>query len=199
LEIPPPESSYGFQKLATEYFAKAAWDQYQLPYVIARPFNCVGIGEGRALGSEEVMSGNVKLAMSHVVPDLVQKVLKGQDPLHILGEGNQVRHYTYGGDIATGIVTALEHDAALCEDFNISTDVHHTVLDLAEIIWKHIHGETREFRYVSDPPFPHDVQMRVPSTEKAERLLGFKATTPLSGVLDEVIPWIRQQIEAGTI
>ena len=69
-----------------------------------RPFNCVGVGEGRALGEVEVLSGNVRLAMSHVVPDLVQKVLKGQDPLHILGQGNQVRHYTYGGDLARGIV-----------------------------------------------------------------------------------------------
>ena len=66
--IPPPLSSYGFQKLAVEYFAKAAWDQYQLPYTIVRPFNCVGIGEGRALGDVEVPRGNVKLAMSHVVP-----------------------------------------------------------------------------------------------------------------------------------
>ena len=74
-----------------------------------RPFNCVGIGERRALGDEEILSGNVKLAMSHVVPDLVQKVLKGQDPLHILGTGEQIRHYTYGGDLARGIVTAMEH------------------------------------------------------------------------------------------
>ena len=86
-EIPPPLSSYGFQKLAVEYFARAAWDQYRLPYTIVRPFNCVGIGESRALGDVEVLSGNVQLAMSHVVPDLVQKVLKGQDPLHILGDG----------------------------------------------------------------------------------------------------------------
>src|SRR6201989_1712766 len=84
-EVPPPLSSYGFQKLAVEYFARAAWDQYQLPFTIARPFNCVGIGESRALGDEEILSGNVKLAMSHVVPDLVQKVYKGADPLHILG------------------------------------------------------------------------------------------------------------------
>ena len=53
--IPPPLSSYGFQKLAVEYFAKAAWDQYRLPYTIVRPFNCVGIGEGRALGDVEVL------------------------------------------------------------------------------------------------------------------------------------------------
>ena len=102
-EIPPPLSSYGFQKLAVEYFARAAWEQYKLPYTLVRPFNCVGIGESRALGDEEILSGNVELAMSHVVPDLVQKVLKGQDPLHVLGSGDQVRHYTYGGDLAAGV------------------------------------------------------------------------------------------------
>ena len=85
--VPPPLSSYGFQKLAVEYFARAAWDQYHVPYTIVRPFNCVGVGEGRALGDVEIPSGNIKLAMSHVVPDLIQKVLKGQDPVHILGDG----------------------------------------------------------------------------------------------------------------
>ena len=54
--IPPPLSSYGFQKLAVEYFARAAWDQYRLPYTMLRPFNCVGIGEGRALGDVEIAS-----------------------------------------------------------------------------------------------------------------------------------------------
>ena len=58
-KIAPPLSSYGFQKLAVEYFAKAAWDQYKLPYTIVRPFNCVGVGEMRALGEVEVLSGNV--------------------------------------------------------------------------------------------------------------------------------------------
>jgi nucleoside-diphosphate-sugar epimerase len=199
LRIPPPESSYGFQKLATEYFARAAWDQYQLPYVIIRPFNCVGIGEGRALGSTEVMSGNISLAMSHVLPDLAQKILKGQDPVHILGSGQQVRHYTYGGDIARGIAVALEHEQAECEDFNISIDVPTSVLELAEKIWRHVHGDSKEFHWVSDDPFPHDVQMRIPSVTKAERVLGFKATTQLDEVLDEVIPWIREQISAGAI
>ena len=79
----------GFQKLASEYFAKGAWEQYQLPYTIVRPFNCVGIGERRAVRDSDIMSGNVKLALSHVVPDLVHKVLKGQDPLHILGAGTR--------------------------------------------------------------------------------------------------------------
>jgi UDP-glucose 4-epimerase len=198
-EIPPPLSSYGFQKLAVEYFAHAAWDQYQLPYTIARPFNCVGIGESRALGDEEILSGNVRLAMSHVVPDLVQKVLKGQDPLHILGSGEQVRHYTYGGDLAAGVVTAMEHPDARNEDFNLSTAESTTVLQLAEAIWRKVKGNEVPLQLVHDDPFTYDVQRRVPSVEKAKRVLGFEATTTLDQMLDEVIPWIGSAIEAGTI
>jgi nucleoside-diphosphate-sugar epimerase len=198
-EIPPPMSSYGFQKLAVEYFARAAHEQYGLPYTIVRPFNCVGIGERRALGEVEVMSGNVKLAMSHVVPDLVQKVLKGQDPLHILGQGNQVRHYTYGGDLAKGIVVAMEHPAALNDDFNLSTAESTTVLQLAEAIWRKIRGADEPFRYVSDPAYDYDVQRRVPSVEKAERVLGFTAQTTLDEMLDIVIPWIADAVETGLI
>jgi UDP-glucose 4-epimerase len=197
-KVPPPLSSYGFQKLAVEYFARAAWDQYQLPYTIVRPFNCVGVGEGRALGETEVLSGNVKLAMSHVVPDLVQKVLKGQDPLHILGDGTQVRHYTYGGDLAKGIVTAMEHPAALNEDFNLSTAESTTVLELAELIWRKLKGDV-PFNYVSDEAFEHDVAKRVPATEKAREVLGFEATTSLDEMLDEVIPWIEQAVAEGRI
>src|SRR5207249_960443 len=183
---------------AAEYFAQGAREQYGLPYTIARPFNCVGIGERRARSDREVMSGNVKLALSHVVPDLVQKVLKGQDPLHILGDGTQVRHYTYGGDLARGLRLCMEHPAALNEDFNLSTATSTTVLELAELVWKKIRG-AKPFRHVSDPPFKYDVQRRVPSVEKAKRLLGFEALTPLDTILDEVIPWIAKQVEAGLI
>ena len=178
---PPPVSTYGFQKLASEYFAKGAWEQYQLPYTIVRPFNCVGIGERRALRDTDIMSGNVKLALSHVVPDLVLKVLKGQDPLHILGDGSQVRHYTYGGDLAHGIRLAMESDATLNNDVNLSTAASTTVLELAQPIWRKIHGPDRPFRYVSDAPFEHDVQLRVPDVRKARDLLGFEATTSLDG------------------
>ncbi|ACV80478.1 NAD-dependent epimerase/dehydratase family protein [Nakamurella multipartita] len=198
-KVPPPLSSYGFQKLAVEYFARAAWDQYKLPYTILRPFNCVGIGESRALGDVEIDSGNVKLAMSHVVPDLVQKVLKGQDPLHILGEGNQIRHYTYGGDLARGIVDAMAHPKALNDDFNLSTPTGHTVTELAQIIWTKIKGPEVFMNLVHDPAFEYDVQRRVPATDKARDILGFQAETTLEDMLDEVIPWIEQAMKDGTI
>jgi UDP-glucose 4-epimerase len=199
LTSPPPVSTYGFQKLASEYFARGAWEQYELPYTIVRPFNCVGIGERRALRDTDVMSGNVKLALSHVVPDLVLKTLQGQDPLHILGEGNQVRHYTYGGDLARGIRLAMESPRAINEDFNLSTAASTTVLELADAIWHKVHGDARPFRYVTDPPFEHDVQMRVPDVRKAREVLGFEATTGLGEMLDEVIPWIRAELEAGRL
>lgn len=196
--VPPPLSSYGFQKLAVEYFAIAAWDQYKVPYTILRPFNCVGIGESRALGDIEISSGNVKLAMSHVVPDLVQKVFRGQDPVHILGTGDQIRHYTYGGDLARGIVLSLDHPSALNEDFNISTATGHTVKELAQVIWTKMRGDV-PLTLEHEVAFEHDVQMRVPDVTKAKELLGFEATTSLEDMLDEVIPWIEKAIADGNI
>lgn len=198
LKSPPPLSTYGFQKLACEYFAKGAFEQYKLPYTIIRPFNCIGIGEKRALCDKEIMSGNVKLAMSHVVPDLAQKIVKGQDPLHILGKGNQIRHYTYGGDLARGIRLCIESEKAVNQDFNLSTPVSTTVLELAEMIWKKIKGD-KPFRYVSDKAFQYDVQKRVPDVEKAKKILGFETKVSLAESLDEVIPWIKAQIKSGGI
>jgi len=194
----PPLSTYGFQKLSCEYFAKGAHEQYGLPYTIIRPFNCIGVGERRALCDKETVSGNIRLAMSHVVPDLAQKVLKGQDPLYILGDGTQIRHYTYGGDLAEGIRLCVESQKAVNEDFNLSTPVSTTVLQLAELIWRKINGG-RPFRYVSDPPLKYDVRKRVPEVNKARDVLGFEAKTTLDEALDEIIPWIKGQIEAGGI
>lgn len=195
---PPPLSTYGFQKLACEYFAQGAHEQFGLPYTIVRPFNCVGTGEKRALCDSEILSGNVRLAMSHVVPDLVQKILKGQNPLHILGTGNQVRHYTYAGDLARGIRICTESPNALNNDFNISTSVSTSVLELAELIWKRLRPDL-PFKHTSDQSYKYDVQMRVPDVSKARDLLGFEASTDLNTILDEVIPWIEKQIELGGI
>jgi nucleoside-diphosphate-sugar epimerase len=195
---PPPRSTYGFQKLATEYFARGAWEQHELPFTIVRPFNCVGIGERRALRQSHDGDGNRRLAMSHVLPDLAQKVLTGQDPLHILGSGEQVRCYTYGGDLARGIRLAMESQRARNEDFNLSTSRRTTVLELAQLIWRRVHGSD-PLRVVHDPPFEHDVAVRIPSVRKARELLGFEAATTLDQVLDEVLPWISAELAASRL
>jgi UDP-glucose 4-epimerase len=198
LSSPPPESTYGFQKLAAEYFTRGAHEQYGVPFTILRPFNCVGIGERKAARGAEVSSGNMKLALSHVVPDLVARALKGQDPLHIFGDGKQIRHYTYGGDLAHGIRLAMESPKAVNEDFNLSTSVSTTVAELAQLIWERVRPG-RPLRLVHEEPFEHDVSRRVPAVDKARGVLGFEATTTLPQMLDEVIPWIETELSAGRI
>jgi len=198
LRSPPPRSSYGFQKLAVEYFARAARDQHGLSFTIARPFNCVGVGEGAARRAVEGENGNVRLATSHVVPDLVRRALSGETPLSILGDGSQVRCYTYGGDVARGLRLCLERPEAEGEDFNLSSAVPTTVLDLARLVWEKTRpGEP--FAWRSAPPFPNDVQRRLPSVAKAARVLGFEAKTSLSEMLDEVIPWMKDALASGAI
>jgi nucleoside-diphosphate-sugar epimerase len=93
----------------------------------------------------------------------------------------------------------MESERALNEDFNISTAASTTVRELAEVIWRKVNGPGRPLQIVSDPPYEHDVQMRVPDVSKARERLGFEAMTTLEEMLDEVIPWIREEIEAGRI
>lgn len=199
LKIAPPKSSYGFQKLAVEYFARAAWMQYRLPYTIIRPFNCVGIGEIKANNELQIKSGNLNLALSHVVPDLIQKIIKEQNPLHILGDGKQERCYTYGGDIAKGIIGSLNNKNSINEDFNLSSKEVLNVIKVAEIIWSKIYGNTLTLSFKHDEPYIYDVQKRIPETIKAENLLGFRADTRFEEALDELIPWIKSAIKKGLI
>lgn len=190
LAMAPPVTAYGFSKLAVEYFARAAWDQYQLPFTIVRPFNCVGTGETRPLAG----------AGGHVVPDLVCKALRGQDPLRVLGSGHQLRHYTYGGDLAAGIALAMEHPLAAGEDFNLASDQGTTVAELAALIWRKVRGPDSPPRIAfGERPYPGDVQRRIPDTDKARRVLGFTATTTLGQMLDEVIAWARDAMAAGLL
>jgi nucleoside-diphosphate-sugar epimerase len=109
-----------------------------------------------------------------------------------------VRHYTYGGDLAVGIVECMAQDAARNEDFNISTERSTTVAELAEVIWRKVKGD-RPLTMVSDPALEHDVQKRVPDVTKARELLGVECATSLEEMLDEVVPWVTQAVHDGRI
>jgi len=198
IKCPAPSSTYGFQKLSTEYFAKGAYLQYGLPYTIVRPFNAVGIGEKRSNTGHEIFSGNIKLCMSHVLPDLVLKIYKGQNPVHILGNGNQVRHYTYAGDLAEAIIKCMFSDEALNDDFNLSYPQGHSVLELADAVWKFM-GKEGNVPIIQDKAYTWDVQKRIPDVSKARNILGIECSTSLEDSLKEIIPWITEQIELGTI
>ena len=185
-----PKSTYGFQKLASEYFCQGAYEQYGLPYTVIRPFNCVGVGDEASINEEERRSGNIKLVLGHVLPDIVNKILKGQDPLHILGDGSQIRCYTHGKDVARGIRMAAESVRGINEDFNISTPIATTVLELAEIVWGMINLD-KKFSVVSEKPYKHDIQKRIPDVSKAEKLLNFKTEISLDQSVREVVDYFQ--------
>ena len=190
---PPPSSTYGFQKLSSEFFCLGAWEQYKLPYTIIRPFNCVGVGEEEALGEEEVYSGNIKMLMSHVLPDLIHKalLLDKENKMPILGDGNQIRHYTNGKDIARGIRMSLESEDTINEDFNISSSVRTSVAELATLVWNKIHDCNPIFENCK--AFEYDVQVRSPDVQKAKEVFGFEAEISLEESVDEVIQWMKNK------
>jgi len=72
------------------------------------------------------------------------------------------------------------------------------VLELAQAIWGKLKSGV-PFRYRSEEPFKYDVQRRVPDVSKAKSVLGFECTTTLDTMLDEVIPWVKHQVELGNI
>jgi len=192
LSCPPPSSTYGFQKLACEYFCKGAYEQYGLPYSIVRPFNCVGVGEEESKNKEKTLIGNLKMMMSHVLPDIVNRAIElGPDmPLPILGNGNQIRHYTNGRDVASGIRAVMESDKAENDSFNISSPHGHTVKELASIVYNELYGISDiQFEYCN--PFEYDVQIRQPDVTKARNILGIECNIPIRESVREVIEWIR--------
>lgn len=197
-EIPPPLSTYGFQKLSCEYFAHGAYEQYGLPFTIVRPFNCVGVGEGKSLSNDDATVGDIEMSMSHVLPDLAQKCLRGQQPLHILGTGSQVRCYTHGRDIARALRYVVESEKAVNQAFNISASRPTSVLELAELVWREVNPSI-PFSYISDEPFPYDVQKRIPDIAKARTLLNFEASIDLEESVKEVVDWVKEALATGDI
>jgi UDP-glucose 4-epimerase len=186
--IPPPVSAYGFSKLSGEWYCRAFADQHGLDYTICRPFNAYGINE---YPGEEV-------GYAHVIPDLTRKILAGQHPLEILGDGRQTRSFTHVRDIARGIVMALESDAAINQDFNISNPEETTILELAQRIWD-LCDTGREFAWKSAPAFTYDIRRRIPDAGKAREVLGFEAEIRLDEGLKEVVDWLRGELSRGTV
>ncbi len=179
-----PWSAYGFSKLAGEVYCRALADQHGFRYTIVRPFNAYGPGE---VPEDEP-------GITHVIPDLIRKVLSGQKPLQIFGSGEQTRALTYIDDLADGVVIAADHPAAEGEDFNISTPREATVAEMARIVWEACGENPEEFELEHMPTYEVDVQRRVPSVEKARDLLGYEAKIDLEEGIARTVEWLRENM-----
>jgi len=187
-KIPPPVTSYGFSKLTGEWYCKAFWDQYKLPYSICRPFNAYGINE-----FPEREPG-----FAHVIPDLIRKILSGQYPLELLGDGEQTRCFTHVADVASGIIAVSLHPKGENQDFNIGTDHEIKMIDLASKIWNIMElGKPFKVKFVSG--FKYDIRKRIPDVQKVKKLINWQARVNFDNGLKEVINWLAQQKAAGKL
>ncbi len=185
-ECPPPHSAYGFSKLTGEVYCRAANEEHGLPFTICRPFNAYGPGE---MPDDEP-------GIAHAVPDLIRKVLSGQRPLQIFGDGTQTRTLTHVQDIADGIAIAMGSPAGLGETFNISASQEMTVKQIAEAIWAACGQDPEELELEHLPSFTVDVQRRWPSVEKAKTLLGWEAKIGVQEGIAATVAWLRERLGA---
>jgi len=183
LSSPPPFSHYGFSKLVGEYYCRAYHEQYGLGYTIFRPFNAYGPGE---IPEDEV-------GIAHVIPDFIKKVaFDRQYPVEVLGDGSQVRAYTYVEDLARGIVSLGFDRRTLNGDYNIANPNTFTVQELLERVWR-LCGPTGKVLAVRNVKgFRDDVKRRVPSVDKA-LALGWKPSVDLDEGLKRTFEWIAAQ------
>lgn len=182
-EIPPPDGSYGFQKLNSEVYCRSYARQYGLEYSIGRIFNGVG---PRDWPAEEVGHG-------HVVPDLVRKIVElERNPLPIKGSGEQTRCFTDVRDIAEGLILCMESDAGSGEAFNLGTMQETSISELAQTIWE-VSGNEGTLELEREDPFARDVQRRVPDNTKAKELLGWEPEYSLEEMLDRYVTAYRER------
>lgn len=188
-ELRFPKNVYGFSKLIGEYFCRAYAKQYGLTYTILRYHNIFGAGED-AKGSTP---GDI-----HVIPALIEKVLRGEYPLQFLGDPTATRPFTYIDDAVEATVEiikrACEADASVYnEDFNIGHDRFYTILELGEIIWK-LFGDGREFVYEVKEINAHTAHRREVDITKIRTVIGWEPRTPFEEGLEATKAWIANGI-----
>jgi UDP-glucose 4-epimerase len=152
--------TYAVSKLAEEHLAYAYFRQYELPTVSVRPFNVYGPGQ--------VGEGAMRT--------FIIRALEGED-LTIHGEGTQIRAWCYIDDMVEGILRTLVLDAAVGESFNIGNQrAVVSVYGLASTIVRVLESSSK-IRFVPRPSA--DIDLRIPSIDKARDILGFEAQVDL--------------------
>jgi len=172
-----PSTDYGLSKLVGERLAQAFSKQYGLSYVIWRPFNIITPYE----------KGEADLGMSHVFADYIKNiVLEKKNVLPIIGDGEQIRCFTWIEDVAHGIAEYSFDEKAENNIFNLGNPEPISMKDLANIIYssaqKHnlIEKSENGLRFETTLSFNDDVRTRIPDVSKAKEVLGWEPTLKVS-------------------
>ena len=171
--------SYAAAKLMDEFTALAYHRTKNLSVAIIRLFNTVGPRQSGRYGM--------------VIPRFVQQALRNE-PITVYGDGTQTRTFIYVGDVVDAVTKLIECPDAIGEVTNIGGAEEITIKDLAERV-KKITCSTSEIKYIPyDEAYTkdfEDMQRRVPSIEKIEKLVNWKPTTSLDDILNKVIDYCR--------
>ena len=157
--------TYAVSKLAGEHLSIAYYREYGLPVVGIRPFNVYGPGQ--------TGEGAIQVFIKHA--------LKNED-LEIHGDGNQIRAWCYIDDFVDCLMRCMEKPEAVGESFNIgNARAVMTTYGLAQTVCRVLNSQSR---IIFNPPLSAEVELRIPSVEKAFKILGFKANIDLDeGIL----------------
>ena len=165
--------TYAVSKLATEHLALNYFRQYKLPALSIRPFNIFG-----------PMQVGVGAIHTFIVNALDNK------PLYIHNEGSQIRSWCYIDDIVEAIILCLVKKEAVGQAFNIGNPRNTlTIYNLAKEV-KRLSGSDSDIIFVKREMV--DVELRIPNTDKAKKLLGFKPKVDLEEGLKRTIEWYRK-------
>ena len=176
--------AYACAKELDEFLALAHWKETRLPVVVVRLFNTVGPRQTGQYGM--------------VVPNFVKSAVRNE-PLVVHGDGNQSRCFGHVLDVVEGLTKALETPECFGQVMNLGTAEEVTIKQLAEKAIE-MTGSTSEIKYI---PYEEaygegfeDMQRRVPSIEKAQRLIGYQPTRTLEEIINNVAEQFREELKA---
>lgn len=177
--------SYAAGKLIDEFLALAYFRTNQLPVTIFRLFNTVGPRQTGRYGM--------------VIPRLVMQALN-HEPITVYGDGSQTRTFTHVKDVVSALIQLCDAPQAIGEVVNIGGNEEISILELAQRI-KSKTQSSAEIRVVSyNEVFPdefEDIQRRVPSIEKLERITGHTPKHNLNQILDDVIVYMESHVKSS--
>jgi UDP-glucose 4-epimerase len=167
--------SYACSKAIDEFLALAYWKEKKLPTVIVRLFNTVGPRQTGQYGM--------------VIPTFVKQALAGQ-PLTVYGDGKQSRCFTHVQDVVRALIGLMETDKAYGQVFNVGSTNEISIGDLAKQV-RELCGSRSEIVQI---PYSkayeegfEDMPRRIPDLTKINATIGWKATIPLTDILQHVI------------
>ncbi len=173
--------AYACAKELDEFLALAHWKESRLPVVVVRLFNTVGPRQTGQYGM--------------VVPNFVKSAVNG-DPLIVHGDGSQARCFGHVSDIVGALTKLIESPECFGQVINVGNDEEITIRGLAEKAIA-MTGSKSEIRYI---PYEEaygegfeDMQRRVPSLEKVNRLIGYKPTRTLEDIINDVAAEFRAE------